>query len=151
MEELRDSDYFKQYILEHFKYNNDGTISRNDRKNSNGSYDKDGYLIIKVKGKQFKAHKIVWLLKNGEFPKSEIDHINRIRDDNRIENLRESNRKEQNNNTTRYPNKDTGVIGIHYDKSTKGLKKRYTFKHGKKTYRFYTLEEAISKKNELKE
>ena len=77
----------EEYIFKHFKYNKDGTITRDDRKNSLGSYDKDGYLILKIKGKQFKAHRIAWLLNYGEFPKGEIDHINRCRTDNRIENL----------------------------------------------------------------
>ena len=129
------------YILNHFSYNN-GVLSRDDRKNSNGSYDKDGYLIIKVKGKQFKAHRIVWLLHHGKFPDAEIDHINRNRADNRIENLREADRKLQHKNITRTPNPDTGVIGVYIDKYTAGLKKKYTTKVNQKTYRFYTLEEA---------
>lgn len=139
----------KSYILKHFTYNKDGTVTRDDRSGKVGTYDKDGYCIIKVKGKKIKAHRLIWLLNNGDFPNSEIDHINRKRNDNRIENLRESNRKQQANNTTRYPNKDTGVIGIYYDKSTKGLKSRYTFHCGKKTYRFMTLEEAQNKKKQL--
>lgn len=131
----------RSYILEHFSYE-DGKLIRDDRKNSNGSYDRDGYLIVKVKGRQFKAHRIVWLLFHGCFPDREIDHINRNRADNRIENLREADRRIQHENTTRKPNADTGVVGIHYDKSTKGLKKRYTTRVSGKTYRFYTLEEA---------
>lgn len=75
---------YETYIKKHFKYDN-GTLIRDDRKNSNGSLDKDGYLIIKVKGKQFKAHRIVWLLHYGKFPLYEIDHINRNKLDNRIE------------------------------------------------------------------
>ena len=83
-----------EYIKKYFKYNEDGTLSRFDRKNSNGTYDKDGYLILKIKGKQYKAHRIVYALFNSHFPKGEIDHVNRIRDDNRIENLRPVNRIE---------------------------------------------------------
>lgn len=71
-------EYLKEYILKHFQYKN-GIITRDDRKNSNGSLDKDGYLILKVKNKQFEAHHIVWLLNYGDFPKQEIDHINRNR------------------------------------------------------------------------
>lgn len=138
---------YEKYILNNFKYEN-GTITRSDRKNSNGSLDKDGYLIIKVKGKQFKAHRIVWLLNYGVFPKNEIDHINRNKLDNRIENLRESNRLQQNKNKDFQPNKNTNVIGIYID-NTKGLKKKYAFKSKNKTYRFYTLEEAIKNKKEM--
>lgn len=133
---------YEKYILNNF-YEKNGTIFRKDRKNSNGSLDKDGYIIIKVKGKQFKAHRIIWLLNYGNFPKTELDHINRKRTDNRIENLRESNRKQQIENSIRFktPNKETNCIGIYIDK-TKGLKKKFTTKINGKTYRFYTLEEA---------
>ena len=132
---------YEKYILTHFRYNSDGTLSRDDRKGSNGSYDKDGYLIVKVKGRQFKAHRIVWLLCNGKFPKCELDHINRDRTDNRIENLRESNRQQQVENRNVLPNKKTGVVGIYID-NTKGLKAKYAFSHKGKTYRFRTLNEA---------
>lgn len=140
---------YEKYILEHFTYNDNGTLNRNDRKNGLGSYDKDGYLIIKVKGKQFKAHRIVWLLHNGSFPKDEIDHINRVRNDNRIENLREVNRIENIKNTTQKANEKTGVIGVYID-NTNGLKKKYAFNHKNKTYRNYTLEEAIKQRKEVK-
>ena len=140
---------YKEYILEHFKYEN-GTLIRDDRKNSVGSYDKDGYLIVKVKGKQFKAHRIVWLLNYGELPNGEIDHINRNKTDNRIENLRIATRKIQNQNKDFKPNKNTNVVGIYID-NTRGLKKKYSFKHNGKSFRFYTLEEAIKNKNILKE
>lgn len=96
------------HIRKYFVYK-DGVITRKDRKNSNGSLDKDGYLIYKVKGRQIKAHRLVWFLCNGVFPDCEIDHINRNRRDNRIENLRLADRNVQAQNTIRLPNKDTGV------------------------------------------
>ena len=139
----------EEYIKRYFRYS-DGHIIRTDRKGGLGSYDKDGYLIIKIKGKQIKAHRLIWFLCNGEFPKCEIDHINRKRDDNRIENLRLADRKIQHENTTREVNKDTGVVGIYCDKTTRGLLAKYTFHHKGKTYRFRNLIDAIQKKGELK-
>ena len=139
----------ESYIKEHFIYNENGTITRNDRKNSNGSLDKYGYLIIKIKGKQYKAHKIVWLLNYGHFPEKELDHINRNKLDNRISNLRESNRIQQNLNKDFKPNKNTNVIGIYID-NTKGLKKKYCFKFKNKSYRFYKLQDAIKNKEKLR-
>lgn len=130
------------YIREHFEYNSDGTFTRNDRKNSTGSIDKDGYLIIKIKGKQFKAHRLVFAFFNGRFPTEEIDHVNRDRRDNRIENLRECTRTENIKNTQSVPNPKTGVVGVHIT-DAKGLKKKYTTRHKGKTYRFYSLEEAV--------
>lgn len=40
-------------------------------------------------GKGYLAHRIVWFMHHGSFPKGEIDHINGKRSDNRIENLRD--------------------------------------------------------------
>lgn len=119
-----------------------GKITRSDRKNSNGSIDTKGYLILKIKGKQFKAHRLAWFLYYGEFPDKVIDHINRNRLDNRISNLRNVSQGTNVNNTTRTINKNTGVVGVYYDR-TKGLKKNFATGYNGKTYRFKCLEEAV--------
>lgn len=137
-----------EYIKQNFVYNSNGTLTRLDRKNSNGSLDKDGYLILKIKGKKYRAHRVVYALINGRFPNGEIDHINRNRLDNRIENLREVTRKENIKNTTKKINKDTGVIGVYIDKLPQ-LKKKYAVKTKNKTFRFYTLQEAVNKRSEI--
>lgn len=137
------------YIRKYFAYNPDsGAITRNDRGNSNGSYDKDGYLILKIKTRQFKAHRIAWFLFYGEFPTMEIDHINRDRSDNRIANLRLSTREENVNNRKVLPNPQTGIVGVYIDHCTKGLKKKYTTRIKGKTFRFYSLEEVINFRKE---
>ena len=46
-----------------------------------------GYLLIRVGRKQFRAHRLAWLITHGEWPAAEIDHINGDRADNRICNL----------------------------------------------------------------
>lgn len=140
----------ESYILKHFVYK-DGVVYRNDRKKTIciGWKDKDGYLIYKVKSHPIKMHRLVWLLCNKQLPNGEIDHINRVRDDNRIENLRVADRKTQIENTTRLPNKDTGVVGIYLDKSTKGLLAKYSFHYKNKTYRFRNLQDAIKTKGDL--
>ena len=72
-----------------------------------------GYLITTVRGKKYRVHHIVWILHFGLIPDGyEIDHINRIRGDNRIENLRLATRHEQNLNLSRRASKSetTGVV-----------------------------------------
>lgn len=131
------------YIKYNFTYDPaSGLITRSDRKNSGGSYDKDGYLILKVKSRHFKAHRIAWFLYYGEYPVMEIDHINRDRTDNRISNLRLVTRAENIKNSRLTPNPKTGVIGVHLD-YTKGLKKKYATRLNGKCHRFYSLEEAV--------
>ena len=61
-----------QYIRENFIYHENGTFTRKDRRNSCGSLDKDGYLIIKIKKKQYKAHRLVFAYHNGRFPDGEL-------------------------------------------------------------------------------
>jgi hypothetical protein len=127
----------------HISYNpNTGEITHLLRSNSNGSFDKDGYLILKIKGKQYKSHRLAYAKYYNKIPTGVIDHINRIKTDNRIENLRDTTQKINCSNVDRLPNKDTGVVGIYIDK-TKGLRKNYATRVNKKTYRFSTLQEAI--------
>lgn len=53
----------------------------------------NGYRIIKIahQGKRITsmAHRLAWALYYGKYPDHDIDHINRVKNDNRIENLRE--------------------------------------------------------------
>lgn len=57
--------------------------------NEAGSYDGHGYLQTQCKGVRVKNHRIIWEMHNGPIPCGmQVDHINRVRDDNRIENLR---------------------------------------------------------------
>lgn len=53
-----------------------------------GSFDKYGYITIGIDGKYYKAHRLAWFYVHGLWPKEQIDHINLIKDDNRINNLR---------------------------------------------------------------
>ena len=59
-----------------------------------GTIDKDGYLTMRFSGKTYKLHRLAWLYVYGEFPDGEIDHMNRVRNDNAINNLRVTTRSE---------------------------------------------------------
>lgn len=54
-----------------------------------GTKKPSGYVDIKLYGKIYKAHRLAWFLSFGIWPRFQIDHINRIRDDNRLKNLRD--------------------------------------------------------------
>ena len=75
----------------------------------------DGYLRLKTGGKMYLLHRLVWLLYTGSFPEGELDHINQIKTDNRIENLREVTRSENMKNTKSSKN-TSGYRGVVWDK-----------------------------------
>jgi hypothetical protein len=52
-----------------------------------GTKNPRGYIIVRFDGKPYLAHRIIFFMYHGYFPQ-EIDHINRVKHDNRIENLR---------------------------------------------------------------
>ena len=66
----------------------------------------DGYVQIGINGKIYKRPRLIFLMENGYFPK-EIDHINRIKDDDRIINLRECTHSENMKNRPLINNKIT--------------------------------------------
>lgn len=51
--------------------------------------DRQGYVVATHLGVQYMVHRVVWLLHHGVWPQGQIDHVNGIRHDNRIENLRD--------------------------------------------------------------
>lgn len=69
-------------------------VTRGNQKQGNkaGFLRKDGYIQIKVEGLPVLAHRLAWFYVHGVWPTEEIDHINRIKSDNRLCNLREASR-----------------------------------------------------------
>lgn len=58
-----------------------------------------GYFRGAIRGKNLYAHRAAFALAHGRWPGGEIDHINRDKSDNRIENLREVSHRENRMNT----------------------------------------------------
>lgn len=52
-----------------------------------GSLNGDGYLKITLDQQKYYAHRLAWFYMTGEWPNPECDHKNRVRSDNRFENL----------------------------------------------------------------
>lgn len=83
---------------------------------SSHRYPRTEYLRIKIAGRSYGAHRIVWLWHHGYLPEHEIDHINRVSTDNRIENLREVTRTCNLRNTGNHSQNTSGVKGVNYHK-----------------------------------
>lgn len=79
----------------------------------------DRYRRIGINKKHYQAHRIAWLYVYGYLPENKIDHINGIRDDNRIINLREVSDSCNSQNCAIRANNNTGLPGISWDVSHK--------------------------------
>lgn len=78
----------------------------------------NGYLLIMVQGRRYKVHRLAWLYMSGEWPKLDIDHINRDRTDNRIENLRDVSRKQNLQNASKRSDNTSGHPGVSWHKAS---------------------------------
>ena len=75
--------------------------------------DTKGYLRVRICGKDYKAHRIAWLLAYGEWPTGILDHINGDPADNRLCNLRIVSIAENGQNRKRaMRNNRTGLLGV---------------------------------------
>lgn len=78
-----------------------------------------GYVSLKLGRKSYMAHRVAWAMHHGEWPDGIVDHINRVKTDNRIENLRLADKVTSNWNRSRRTN-STGFNGVYKRKSVNG-------------------------------
>lgn len=79
----------------------------------------NGYIVVAVCGVQYLAHRLAWLYVHGAWPELHIDHINGIKTDNRIANLREATNGENMQNQRRARrNSKTGLLGVRWNKAS---------------------------------
>lgn len=83
-----------------------------------GSIHHEGYISIRIDGFSYGAHRLVWLYVYGDFPKNQIDHINQVKDDNRIVNLREANSSANKQNVGLQKNNSSGYKGVTFNKKS---------------------------------
>jgi len=81
-----------------------------------GSITQYGYLITSVKREKVFVHRLIWLHHHGKFPENQIDHINGIRTDNRITNLRDVTNLENHRNQKQCNKNTSGVMGVVWNK-----------------------------------
>lgn len=73
------------------------------------------YLRIQIRDKKYRAHRMAWFMVHGYWP-LEIDHINGNSLDNKISNLRDVSRQENNKNTMIRKDCISGVMGVKWRK-----------------------------------
>ena len=72
------------------------------------------YIDIRIDGKAYKAHRLAWLYVHGKFPDNLIDHINGVKDDNRIINLRPATHAQNLHNQKINIKNTSGLKGVYW-------------------------------------
>ena len=138
----------QKYIHEIFSYDNGQLIRRTNLRGRNcrigdvvGTVNSHGYRVTKIGGKIYTVHRLIYFYHHGVWPEF-IDHINRNRDDNRIENLRSVTRSENGQNR----------VAVGYVEYRPGKWRAYVRLNGKLYYTSHrSEEEAKEGRKRLKE
>ncbi|EBO0868488.1 HNH endonuclease [Salmonella enterica] len=111
-----------------------------------GALSKSGYLMVSINKKLYAAHRLAWIISHGEWPSMQIDHINRVRSDNRIKNLRDVTRSENQFNRGMDSRNKSGMVGVHYCKKTNAWCSTFG---RKRIGRFKNIEDAIKSREDF--
>lgn len=108
-----------------------------------GGINGDGYRSVEIGHHSYLTSRIIMKLATGVDPAALIDHKNRVRSDDRLENLREATRTQNNCNTKCYASNTCGAKGVTFRKSKSKYIARVQL-NGKRIYvgAFTTLNEA---------
>ena len=103
----------------------------------------EGYTRIKVFGNSYRAHRLVWLHVYGDWPPEQIDHVNGLRDDNRLVNLRLATNSQNSANKPAQRNNALGLKGVCFRSDSGKFESKIMFNSQQKHLgRFQTAEEA---------
>ena len=92
------------------------SISRSKIGDIAGTVNSNGYVMIGVDKIPRLASRLAFLYMIGQFPENQMDHINRIRSDNRWINLREVTNQCNLRNTGHFCTNTSGIKGVCYDR-----------------------------------
>jgi hypothetical protein len=114
----------RDYVLEHLScdakngllfWRNTGGRKRTGA--SAGSLCHNGYVYVRLDGMMHKRSRLLWFVHHGEWPNNELDHINRVRTDDRLVNLRNVTSAQNGwNKNSRIG--QSGTVGVCFHKET---------------------------------
>ena len=88
------------------------------KKKAAGTIMRSGYIGVLIFGKRYLAHRVAWALAYQAWPEHQIDHINGIKTDNRIENLRLATNAQNGKNYGANKTNTSGIKGVSWCKQT---------------------------------
>ena len=137
--EYKDNDIY-------WKASNSSRIRVGDRA---GFYQNTGYRYVRVNGKATAVHRVIYEMHFGAIPKgTSIDHINQVKDDNRLENLRLASKSLNEANTGKRSTNTSGYKGVYFAKQFNKWRAKIDF--NKKEYHigyFVDIHEAAEAYN----
>ena len=146
---MNESGITQDLLREHFEYR-DGhlwwakpTAKRVRVGQQFGSCYNTGYMVGGLKGKIYLEHRLIWLYHHGVWPKDQVDHINGIKVDNRIENLRECTVQQNNFNRKSY-GKTSKYKGVCWNREKEKWRAQYKYKRKVNHVGYYTTEEEAA-------
>lgn len=77
-----------------------------------GSTSNTGYVTSMIDGRNYQHHRLAWLYVHGYFPPEDIDHVDGIRTNNRLANLRLASRWQNCQNADRRSDNTSGYRGV---------------------------------------
>lgn len=121
-----------------------GRITDDDGRFLDEVHDSKGYRLVRIGGKYRQGHRVAFWLATGTWPPDEIDHRNRIKNDNRWRNIRPATKAENAQNRKVYINNRLGVRGVRLRRD--GYYEPRLMLNGKAKYLgiYRTLEEAVT-------
>jgi hypothetical protein len=78
-----------------------------------------GYLSVRIDGRFFLLHRVIFLYVHGRMPAAQIDHRNGIKTDNRLTNLREATEPENSQNVKAHRDSSSGLLGVSWRESSR--------------------------------
>ena len=109
-----------------------------------------GYWQIRINRKNYRAHRLAWLYVYGEFPNADLDHINCVKSDNRIGNLRECSRAQNGFNVGLRIDNKSGFKRVHFYKASGKWQVGITINGKKKHIGYFATAELASAAYEAK-
>jgi hypothetical protein len=113
----------QELIRETFDYQDGKLIWKKSKKSAvlgkvAGAVCGNGYVNVTLDGKTYKAHRLIYILHHGHVPEM-IDHIDRDKTNNRIENLRPATVSQNVCNREAPANSTSGIKGVRFHKRDK--------------------------------
>jgi len=104
-----------------------------------------GYGQVKIDGKMYLTHRLIWLWYYGTWPQYFVDHIDRNPMNNRIENLEDKKNEENLHNTGIRKTNTSGFSGVTWINRDKRFQVKIRFGKGRRKHIGYykTLDDAI--------